>query len=168
MSTGKRVAKRSILGTKVMVPGVDGLYRPGFIQAMKTCEPDSSDAAAMRYSVRLEDSGRVFEFAARDVVGGGGNGGGGAFRSVSEVQLPPGQRVFVTHNTREVTARVVRHDFATQDVLLTIDNGGGGGGGGGGNSEVHYNYCYTFILFRGQNGHQQRKTLSALRNFPFA
>ena len=35
MSTGKRLAKRSILGTKVMVPGQDGKFHPGHIQAVK-------------------------------------------------------------------------------------------------------------------------------------
>ncbi len=112
MSTGKRLAKRSILGTKVMVPGVDGLYRAGFIQAVKTS--DATGAAS--YSVRLEESGRAFEFAPRDVVGHG-------FRAPSEVHLPRGQRCFVTHNNREVEARVARHDLESQDVLLTIDNG---------------------------------------------
>ncbi len=122
MSTGKRLAKRSILGTKVTVPGVDGLYRTGFIQAIKTSESSyfsgepstSASDANMRYSVRLEDSGRAFEFAARDIVGPG-------FRGASEVQLPAGQRVFVTHNGREVVARVVRHDFIAQEVLLSIE-----------------------------------------------
>ena len=38
MSTGKRLAKRSILGTKVMVPGPDGKHYPGHIQAVKQSE----------------------------------------------------------------------------------------------------------------------------------
>ena len=32
MSSGKRLAKRSILGTRVMAPGAEGLYEPGMIQ----------------------------------------------------------------------------------------------------------------------------------------
>ena len=32
MSSGKRLAKRSILGTRVMAPSVDGLFEPGIIQ----------------------------------------------------------------------------------------------------------------------------------------
>ena len=38
MSTGKRLAKRSILGSKVMVPGQDGKHYPGHIQAVKQSE----------------------------------------------------------------------------------------------------------------------------------
>ena len=32
MSTGKRLATRSILGTRVVVPGEDGRFYPGLIQ----------------------------------------------------------------------------------------------------------------------------------------
>jgi hypothetical protein len=32
MSTGKRLAKRSILGTRVVAPGEDGRLYPGMIQ----------------------------------------------------------------------------------------------------------------------------------------
>jgi hypothetical protein len=34
MSTGKRLAKRSILGTRVVVPGEDGMFYPGLIQVV--------------------------------------------------------------------------------------------------------------------------------------
>jgi hypothetical protein len=95
-----------------MVPGQDDLLHSGLIQAVKTYE---DGGAANRYSVRFEDSQRVFEFSERDIVGQG-------FRSVSDVQLRPGQRVYVTHNQREMRGRVVRHDFDSQDVLLTVDN----------------------------------------------
>lgn len=113
MSTGKRLAKRSILGTRVTVPGADGRYRAGAIQAARTCDASGKSI----YSVRLEESGRAFEFAAADIVGSG-------FAGVSDVQLLEGQRVFVTHNNREVTGRVVRHDFGSQDVLLTVGGSG--------------------------------------------
>jgi hypothetical protein len=111
MSTGKRLAKRSILGTKVMVPGRDDLYHSGVIQAVKT--PANED---IRYSVRFEDSPhRVFEFSGSDLVGPG-------FKNMSDVRLSSGQRVYVTHNGREMQGSVVRHDFDSQDVLITLGN----------------------------------------------
>lgn len=36
MSTGKRLAKRSILGSRVCAPTEEGIYMPGLIQATKT------------------------------------------------------------------------------------------------------------------------------------
>jgi hypothetical protein len=113
MSTGKRLAKRSILGTKVVVPGQDGRYYPGHILAVKTFEDASAEN---RYSVRFEDSKRVFEFSEKDILGPG-------FRTtVADVQLTQGQVVYVTHNNREMQGKVVRHDFDSQDVLLTVGN----------------------------------------------
>jgi hypothetical protein len=111
MSSGKRLAKRSILGTRVMAPGIDGLYEPGMIQAMKTYEDPS---LSNRYSVRFDESRRVVEFLEADIIGPG-------FQTVNSVHLQPGQVVFVTHNQREMQARVIRHDFETQDVLLRIN-----------------------------------------------
>ena len=111
MSTGKRLAKRSILGTKVMVPGRDDRYHPGLIQAVKTSE----DRPLPRYAVRLEDSLRTFEFLEQDLVGPG-------FKGVNEVQLREGQKVYVTHHQREMPGKVVRHDFDSQEVLITVDN----------------------------------------------
>ncbi|XP_059087378.1 zinc finger protein 704-like [Tigriopus californicus] len=116
MSTGKRVAKRSILGTKVMVPGQDGLYHPGWIQAVKTPEGSLSDA---RYAVKFEETKRVFEFCENDILGPG-------FESVTSKHLLPGQVVFVTHNNREMCGKVVRHDVESQDVLVKVFGGGAG------------------------------------------
>ena len=118
MSTGKRLAKRSLLGTKVMVPGQDGRYYAGQIQAVKSYEDSAVDK---RYSVKFEDTKRVFEFSEKVIIGPG-------FGSVSGVQLLPGQVVFVTLNNREMMGKVVRHDFDSQDVLIKVQNGGGGEG----------------------------------------
>lgn len=112
MSTGKRLAKRSILGTKVMVPGQDGRYHPGLIMAIKTSEGFGIDP---RYSVKLEESKRVFEFCEKDIVGPG-------FGSVSGNQLLAGQLVYITHNNREMCGKVIRHDIDSQDVLVNVGN----------------------------------------------
>lgn len=78
---------------------------------MKTYEDPS---LSNRYSVRFDESRRVVEFLEADIIGPG-------FQTVNSVHLQPGQVVFVTHNQREMQARVIRHDFETQDVLLRIN-----------------------------------------------
>lgn len=115
MSTGKRLAKRSILGTRVAAPSGDGKYLKGIIQAVKTCEDPS---LANRFSVRFEDdSYKVTEFLEHDLIGPG-------FKSVSAVSLQAGQPVFVTYAQREMAGRVIRHDFDTQDVIIALNDGG--------------------------------------------
>ena len=124
MSTGKRLAKRSILGTRVASLGADGFYHPGMIQAMKTQEAEIGIGGGVpmpnRYSVRFDDvrpsaMGRVVvESLEDDIVGPG-------FKSINSVQLNVGQTVFVTHCQREMKGIVVRHDFETQDVILQIN-----------------------------------------------
>ena len=126
MSTGKRLAKRSILGTRVSVLGLDGLWSAGMIQAVKTQEEvgiGGGLAMPNRYSVRFDDPPisahvrRATEFLSADICGPG-------FKSVSEIQLAAGQPVYVTHNGREMKAKVVRHDFESQDVILKINEVG--------------------------------------------
>ena len=113
MSTGKRLAKRSILGTRVAAPSSssEGLYDSGIIQAVKTCEDPS---LPNRFSVRFENrlDNKVSEFLETDLIGPG-------FRSINTVQLCAGQTVYVTHCQRELAGLVVRHDKETQDVIIT-------------------------------------------------
>ena len=111
MSTGKRLAKRSILGTRVAAPIGDGHYMTGVIQAVKTCEDPS---LANRFSVRLDDS-RVSEYLDHDLVGPG-------FKPVTCIQMVPGQTVYCTHLQREMSGRVVRHNFDTQDVIIALND----------------------------------------------
>ena len=110
MSSGKRVSKRSLLGTRVMVPGQDGRYYSGHVQAVKTSEDATSDK---RYAVKFDESKRVFEFSEKVIIGPG-------FLGVGDVKLLEGQRVFVTVNNREMAGKVVRHDAEAGEVLITI------------------------------------------------
>ena len=113
MSTGKRLAKRSILGTRVAAPAGEGLYLTGIIQAVKTCEDPS---LANRFSVRFDDNpANVSEFLEGDLIGPG-------FKTVTYAHLNAGQLVYVTHNQREMAGRVVRHDFDSQDVIITLSD----------------------------------------------
>jgi len=113
MSTGKRLAKRSILGTRVAAPISDGLYMTGIIQAVKTCEDPS---LVNRFSVLFDDLNSKAEFLDTDLVGPG-------FKPVTSIKLEAGQLVYVTHMQREMAGRVVRHDFDSQDVIITLNDG---------------------------------------------
>lgn len=99
MSTGKRLAKRSILGTRVVAPGDDGKFYPGIIQAMKTCEDRLSEN---KYSVRFEETRRVREFRESEIIGPG-------FQTVTSSKLRAGQVVYITYQNREVQGAVLHH-----------------------------------------------------------
>lgn len=114
MSTGKRLAKRSILGTRVCAPNAKGLYVQGVIQATRTDDHRSV------YSVCLDNElgGKtIAEYGQADLVGSG-------FRSVMDVILQRGQRVFVTHNGREVKGVVSDHRPDTDEVELSLPSAG--------------------------------------------
>ncbi|XP_008556852.1 zinc finger protein 704 isoform X1 [Microplitis demolitor] len=129
MSTGKRLAKRSIIGTRVCAPGNDGKYYSGVIHAVKT--PASTMAGTesaglritpkTRYSVRFDPVPNNLEpgnerppspsteYADRDLIGPG-------FGSVTSARLVPGQRVYLTYNGREVNAQVTEHRKKLEEV----------------------------------------------------
>ncbi|XP_054720180.1 LOW QUALITY PROTEIN: zinc finger protein 395-like [Uloborus diversus] len=111
MSTGKRLAKRSILGTRVCAPNDQGLFVPGVIQASRT------DDHRNLYNVCLDDGKTIREYGPADLVGPG-------FRTVSDVILQRGQRVFVTHNGREVRGVVSDHRPDTDEVELSLPSAG--------------------------------------------
>uniref|UniRef100_A0A2I9LQ02 Zinc finger protein 395 n=1 Tax=Centruroides hentzi TaxID=88313 RepID=A0A2I9LQ02_9SCOR len=109
MSTGKRLAKRSIPGTRVCAPVEDGTYVPGVIQACKTDADDRDDV----YCVLLEDDRRR-EYKGHQLIGPG-------FQSVSKAVLKTGQKVYVTYNAREVSATVIGRKPEGDDVLVTLN-----------------------------------------------
>ena len=104
MSTTKRLAKRSILGTRVGAPFA-GHFHSGVIQSFK-----NNNSLDTLYSVMLDDfeinNGKlVLDFKAHDLIGPG-------FQTISNVVLKKGQKV---------TAIVDLHHMATDDVFLTVD-----------------------------------------------
>lgn len=124
MSTGKRLAKRSIIGTRVCAPGKDGKYYSGVIHAVKTPASASTDSGLSitpqtRYSVRFDavPGGRPpspsTEYSDRDLVGPG-------FGSVTSAHLVPGQKVFLTYNGREIQAEVTNHKEHLDEVDVVI------------------------------------------------
>ncbi|XP_015594319.1 zinc finger protein 395 [Cephus cinctus] len=124
MSTGKRLAKRSIIGTRVCAPGNDGKYYSGVIHAVKTpasttAESGLSITPKTRYSVRFDavPGGRPpspsTEYSDRDLIGPG-------FGSVTAAILVPGQKVYLTYNGREIHAEVTQHREHLDEVDVII------------------------------------------------
>lgn len=125
MSTGKRLAKRSIIGTRVCAPGEDGMYYSGVIHAVKTpasmaSEPGLSITSKTRYSVRFDPingGGRSpnpsTEYSDSDLIGPG-------FGSVTGAKLVPGQKVYMTFNGREIQAEVTQHRDNIDEVDVVI------------------------------------------------
>ncbi|CAK9823184.1 Zinc finger protein 395 [Anthophora retusa] len=124
MSTGKRLAKRSIIGTRVCAPGEDGKYYSGVIHAVKTPASAASESGLSitpktRYSVRFDSvpGGRPpspsTEYSDRDLIGPG-------FGSVTSARLVPGQKVYLTFNGREIHAEVTQHREHLDEVDVII------------------------------------------------
>ncbi|XP_068203165.1 zinc finger protein 395-like [Palaemon carinicauda] len=109
MSTGKRLAKRSILGTRVACCLDDGKYHGGVICAVK----NTDEGGPPVYSVRVEGERRTREVREGDLVGSG-------FTAVGSVKLRSGQKVYITHNNREVSGNVLYHRPNIDEVLISV------------------------------------------------
>lgn len=112
MSTGKRLAKRSIVGSKVVVQGDDGLYYPAVIQAVRTGELGTR-YAVRRYGVSGNSGSGTVEYAECDLIGPG-------FQSSSALKLKAGQRVYVTFTGREIAGQVTCHRPDVDQVHITL------------------------------------------------
>lgn len=139
MSTGKRLAKRSIIGTRVCALGTDGFYYAGVIQNVKSPHNSTSPSfmhpamlstsnSANMYVVRFDvkrnavGPGKVAihlgvpqnrEFRDVELIGPG-------FRNILDCTLKSGQKVFVTNNGRECNGEVVEHDIVRDEVTIKI------------------------------------------------
>lgn len=133
MSTGKRLAKRSIIGTRVCAVGADQLWYSGVIQAVKTPanQRDNNNCINLtpdtRYSVRFDSHqdmtalgygpGQtrrlVKDYRETELIGPG-------FRSVMSVVLRPGQKVFLTYNGRESAGVALLHDDEKDEVTVRL------------------------------------------------
>lgn len=127
MSTNKRLAKRSIVGTRICAPGPDKLYYSGIIQKVKTPSIgiiDTNHCITLthdtKYTVRF-DIGQAMvglrEYLGSELIGPG-------FQNVINVNLAAGQRVFITYNGRESVAEVISHDFAKDEISVRIPANG--------------------------------------------
>ncbi len=107
MFSTRRLAKRSIVGTRISAVWTDGRFYPGVIQST-----DTHSSGQEFYTVSFDD-GFTKVFKETDIVGPG-------FRSVSCLTLKPRQKVFLTHNGREVTGHVLNHDPVRDEVKVLV------------------------------------------------
>lgn len=127
MSTGKRLAKRSIIGMRVCALSPDdGLYYPGRITSVKTPDSPKDNQNCInltpntRYSVRFDPNPAfgplrrgIYEFSCSELIGDG-------FGNITDVKLKPNQKVYVTHNGRETTGIALEHDVTLDEVTIQI------------------------------------------------
>lgn len=168
MSTGKRLAKRSIIGTRVCAPGEDGKYYSGVIHAVKTPASAASESGLSitpktRYSVRFDSvpGGRPpspsTEYSDRDLIGPG-------FGSATSARLVPGQKVYLTYNGREIHAEVTQHREHLDEVDVIIAPNG---------QEVShlpiyfFSLSFPFSLLRGNHRHGDNPRDAAIFTYSF-
>lgn len=125
MSTSKRLAKRSIVGTRVCAPGSNKLYYTGIITKVKSPigfrdNNGILSTADTKYMVRFDlGQGMVgqSEYLGSELIGPG-------FQSVMNINLAPGQRIYITYNGRESSAEVSSHDYTKDEVCVRIPSNG--------------------------------------------
>ncbi|XP_033227454.1 zinc finger protein 704-like isoform X2 [Belonocnema kinseyi] len=123
MSTGKRLAKRSIFGTKVCAPLENGKYYCGSIFEVHTPGSNASGngmplTTKTRFLVKFddvpgEDIVKLKEYQDREIIGPG-------FGSITNTKLVPGQKVYLTYNGREIHAEVTEHNVKTDEVHVVF------------------------------------------------
>lgn len=111
------MSKRSLIGTRVSVPGDDGLYKSGVVHAVRADEQISAGIrlpnGQKRITVRMEATRRLLEIPESRVVGPG-------FRTSPTSKLQPGQEVYVTHHSREVQGTVIYHRLNVDQVTIRL------------------------------------------------
>lgn len=108
MFGNRRLAKRSIVGTRVAARWQDGRYYPGVIEGEYSEESPFTDAV---YTIRFED-GYQKNIPSKSIIGPG-------FQTTSSAVLKKGQKVFLTLNGREVTGLVINHWSETDEVEVS-------------------------------------------------
>jgi hypothetical protein len=99
----KRLAKRSIVGSRVCAQWSDGIFYPGLISSVEN---------RSLYTVRFEDGySKVYKEA--DIVGQG-------FRGIWSTHLKFGQKVYFTNNGREMVGHVQKHKKPTNEVSVCL------------------------------------------------
>lgn len=109
MSGNRRLAKRSIVGTKICALWKDGRFYPGVITD-HSGEP--SIAEETKYTVVFDDGFQKSVYS-RHIIGQG-------FHSINSFRLKNGQKVFLTMHGREVAGVVVQHDTDSDNVVVNV------------------------------------------------
>lgn len=110
MSGTKRLAKRSIIGTRVSALWhQDGRYYPGVIRALAA---DDTLTTKALYTIHFDD-GFEASVTSKDIIGPG-------FQTMPSTRLKHAQKVFVTMNGREVSGVVANHDRKFDEVVISV------------------------------------------------
>jgi hypothetical protein len=106
----------------------DGLYYPGRITSVKTPDSPKDNQNCInltpntRYSVRFDPNPvfnqvphrrAIYEFSCSELIGDG-------FGNITDVKLKSNQKIYITHNGREICGVVVEHDVTLDEVTLQI------------------------------------------------
>lgn len=105
----RRLAKRSIVGSKISARRQNGRYFPGVIQSQYAEEGPITDAV---YNVLFED-GIESLIPGKHIIGPG-------FHPTTSALLKNGQNVFLTLNGREVSGTVLQHNRDSDEVLVNV------------------------------------------------
>lgn len=105
----RRLAKRSIVGTRVAAKWQDGRYYQGVIKSEYAEETPFTDAV---YTV-LFDEGYDRHITSKNIIGPG-------FQPQTTCVLKNGQQVFLTLNGREVAGLVINHVVDVDEVLVEV------------------------------------------------
>ncbi|KAK6633392.1 hypothetical protein RUM43_000960 [Polyplax serrata] len=147
MSTGKRLAKRSIIGTRVCAKWKDGIFYSGVIQEVHTpCEnpwdvnvlqqtpettykvlfdgiPIATALASIEHNIYngFENTKirAVEDFTEYQLIGAGFQSLPG-YHSLTGATLQPGQKLYLTYNGREVSGIVLSHRAEEDEVTVRI------------------------------------------------
>ncbi|WAR16186.1 ZN395-like protein [Mya arenaria] len=109
MFGSRRLAKRSIVGTRVAAKWQDGRYYAGVIKGVYAEETPFTDAV---YTILFED-GYEKSTPSKSIVGPG-------FQPCSTCVLKKGQKAFLTLNGREISGTVINHATDMDEVLLNV------------------------------------------------
>lgn len=109
MFSNRKLAKRSIIGTKISALWQDGRFYPGSI---RNYSAEESFIFGQKYTIQFDD-GYSKEVRANDIVGSG-------FQTISSVDLKHGQKLYLTLNGREVPGVVIDHDRERDIVIVNV------------------------------------------------
>ncbi|XP_072038010.1 zinc finger protein 704-like isoform X2 [Amphiura filiformis] len=110
---GKRPVKRSFFGTRVCAPWQDGIYYSGVVRTM-TSNKLAKCRSELSYIVIFDD-GYCKDYLAHQIIGPG-------FQNISTVHLKFNQKVYITHNGREVCGHVQKHKKQTNEVFIKLND----------------------------------------------
>ena len=141
MSIGKRLPTRSIPGMVVSAPGPDGMYHSCEVKAAGMT---SKDHFLIEFDAKPGDKEPQSwqEFGRTELIGTG-------FGNMGTVYLKPGQKIFLTHNGREMSGEVIEHRKKIDEVDVVIHTSGGGVSSSSKRIvDFFFNHCHIYVVLK--------------------